>query len=65
MILTQQLVEYNKAIQIEPANGLFYINRSFAFNSKGDKTTALNDAQQALKLGLNVDENYLRYLSEN
>jgi tetratricopeptide (TPR) repeat protein len=58
------ILEYSKAIQIEPANGLFYINRSFAFNSKGDKTTALKDAQQALKLGLNVDENYLHYLSE-
>jgi tetratricopeptide (TPR) repeat protein len=54
---------YNKAIQIEPGNGLFYLNRSFAFNSKGDKTTALKDAQQAQKLGLNVEENYLHYLS--
>lgn len=59
------ILEYNRAIQIEPTNGLYYMNRSFAFNSKGDKTTALKDAQQALKLGLKVNENYLRYLSEN
>ncbi len=59
------ILEYNKAIQIEPANGLFYMNRSFAYNSKGDKTSALKDAQQALKLGLIVDENYLSYLTGN
>lgn len=57
--------EYNKAIQIKPANGLFYLNRSFAMNSIGDKSTALKDAQQALKFGFKVDENYLHYLSEN
>jgi tetratricopeptide (TPR) repeat protein len=56
---------YNKAIQIEPGNGLFYLNRSFAFNSKGDNSAALKDAQQALRLGLDVDKNYLQYLGEN
>jgi tetratricopeptide (TPR) repeat protein len=59
------ILEYNRAIQMEPANGLFYLNRSFVFNSKGEKSTALKDAQQAQKLGLIMDENYLQYLGEN
>jgi tetratricopeptide (TPR) repeat protein len=59
------IIEYNRAIQIEPTNGLFYINRSFAFNSKGDKITALKDARQAQKLGYIVNDNYLNYLKNN
>ena len=57
--------EYDRAIQIAPTNALFYLNRSFAFNSKGDKTKALREALQVQKLGLAVDENYLHYLREN
>ncbi|HSO86203.1 MAG TPA: tetratricopeptide repeat protein, partial [Draconibacterium sp.] len=56
--------EYNKAIQTDPGNPIYYLNRSFAFNSKGDKTNALKDALQAGKMGFNVPKDYLEMLAK-
>ncbi len=57
--------EYSRAIQIAPANALFYLNRSFAHNSNGNKTEALSDAQQSRNLGFNVNPKYIEMLSNN
>ena len=55
--------EYDAAIRIEPTQAIYYYNRSLAYNSKGDKITAMDDAQQAQKLGMKVDPAYLEMLN--
>jgi tetratricopeptide (TPR) repeat protein len=57
--------ELNKSISINPKQGAFFMNRSFAFNGKGEKANALKDALQAQKLGYKVNDNYLNYLKNN
>lgn len=56
---------FNKCIAINPNQGAFYLNRSFAFNGKGEKSSALRDALQAQKLGFKVNENYILFLKTN
>jgi len=56
--------EYNRSIQIEPSKAIFFLNRSFAYNSKGDKNIALNDALHAQQLGFNVNQDYIEMLSK-
>jgi tetratricopeptide (TPR) repeat protein len=50
---------FNRSISINPNNGIFYINRSIALNAKGNKQAALVDAQMAVRLGVNVNQDYL------
>ena len=62
----EAIKEYNKAIGINPAKGVFYYNRSFAFNRIGDKGKALQDVLMAQELGANVNQRYIdRLKSEN
>lgn len=53
----------SQAIQIDPTKAIFFANRSNAFNSNGDKTSALKDALQAKQLGFNVNPAYIEMLS--
>ena len=55
---------YNHSIQLEPAKALYYMNRSFAYNAKDDKSNALKDARQAQQLGLNVIQAYMDMLTK-
>lgn len=59
------ILEYSRAIQIAPENAIFYLNRSYAHNSKGNKTEALSDAQQSRNLGFNVSQEYIKMLNNN
>jgi tetratricopeptide (TPR) repeat protein len=59
------LHEYSRAIQINPANPIYFLNRSYSFNAKGDKTNALKDAQHASQMGFNVPPGYLEMLNNN
>lgn len=61
----QAITYYNQAIRINPTNPIYFINRSYSHNSKGELKEALNDAMHAQKMGLNVDEAYIRYLNQN
>jgi len=64
-LFDKAISEYNRCIQINPKQGIFFMNRSYAYNGKNDFVNALNDAQNALKLGLKVNENYMKYLNDN
>ncbi len=54
---------YNKSIQLDPGKAAFFMNRSYAYNAKGDKTKALQDALHARQMGLNVNPAYLEMLN--
>ena len=49
----------NKAIQMEPQNGLYYYGRGRVYLLSGDKDKAMQDFQKAADLG---DEDALKYL---
>jgi protein O-mannosyl-transferase len=55
--------KFSRAIQIDPTKAIFFANRSNAFNSNGDKTSALKDALQAKQLGFNVNPAYIEMLN--
>lgn len=57
------ITNFSQAIQIDPTKAIFFVNRSNAFNSKGDKTSALKDAIQAKQLGFKVNPAYIEMLS--
>jgi Tfp pilus assembly protein PilF len=54
--------EFDRAIQISPGTGAFYLNRSHLYQRTGRKTQALHDAQRAQSLGVSVDPQYLNSL---
>lgn len=49
------LVYSNRAIEMEPSTGAFYINRSFIRLYRGEKDLARTDAQKAQNLGMKLD----------
>ena len=53
---------FDRAIQISPSTGAFYLNRSQLYQRTGRKTQALDDAQRAQSLGVKVDPQYLNSL---
>lgn len=53
---------FGQAIQINPRQGIFYLNRSFLYSRMGNKGKALNDALKAKQLGAAVNEAYLESL---
>lgn len=59
------IAAFSKCIVINPQQGAFYNNRSYSFNSKGDKANALKDALKAQNLGYKVPENYINFLKNN
>ncbi len=59
------ILQYDSAIQIEPAKGLFYYNRSLAYNSLGNTEKALTDARQAQELGMSVNPRYIEMLNKS
>lgn len=60
----QAITRFNQAIILNNTNGAFYMNRSLALNTKGDKTNASNDAQKAQQLGYNVNQDYMDFLKQ-
>ncbi len=55
----QAIQDFNQAIAINPGNGAYFFNRSTTFNRKGDKVSALRDANKARKMGYKVSKEYL------
>ncbi len=53
---------FSQAIQINPQQGIFYLNRSFLYSRMGNKGKALDDALKAKQLGAAVNEAYLESL---
>lgn len=56
------LAEFDRAIAINPKQGAFYLNKSFVYLQKTDKSSALQSALKAQELGVQVDQNYLNQL---
>jgi protein O-mannosyl-transferase len=48
------------AIKEKPEEGIYYLNRSISYFNLGDKNNARIDAQNAIKFGVKVQENYLQ-----
>ena len=51
---------YNKAIECDPKNHIYYSNRCAAFMKRGDKDRALKDAQKCVELAPEWPKSYLR-----
>lgn len=47
---------YNKAVELDPTNPVYYSNRAAAHSSKGDHLSAVGDAEKALS----VDPNFVK-----
>lgn len=56
------IADYTKAIQLHPPLAVAYYNRSLAYSSIGKKGKALQDALQARKLGMEVNQTYINDL---
>jgi small glutamine-rich tetratricopeptide repeat-containing protein alpha len=41
---------YNKAVNLDPTNPVYYSNRAAAYSSKGDHLAAVGDAEQAISV---------------
>ena len=41
---------YDKAINLDPTNPVYYSNRAAAHSSKGDHLSAIGDAEQAISV---------------
>jgi Ca2+-binding EF-hand superfamily protein len=51
---------YTKAIEADPANHVYYSNRSAAYLKKGDAANALVDAEKCLELNADFEKGYSR-----
>lgn len=50
---------YTRAIALDASNPVYYSNRAAAYASKGDHTSAVNDAEKAIK----VDPSFVKAYS--
>jgi protein O-mannosyl-transferase len=64
----EAIAEYSEAIRTAPANGsslgTYYLRRSSAWRALGDRRRALEDAEQARRLGSKVEAAYWQALRE-
>ena len=58
------LEEFNRSIRLDATKGAYFLNRSLVLNAMGDKANALNDAERAMQLGFNVNNDYLNHLKQ-
>ncbi len=58
----EALADFNRSIALNPSQGIFYQNRSFLYNSLGDRQHALEDIVKARNLGVAADPAYLKFL---
>lgn len=61
-MIPQSLADFDRAIQLDPKNGEFYLNRSYSHKDLGNISTAKTDAQKAQSLGFKVDAAYMQSL---
>lgn len=60
----EAIVDYDRAIKINPGNGNAYINRSDTWYAKGNLQQAWDDAMTAQKLGQKVNPEYLEIVKK-
>ena len=60
--LPEALKDFNKAVEKSTESGDVYLTRSKCYLAMGNKAMALQDAQKAASLGLQVDAAYLSQL---
>ena len=58
----KSLEEFNRSIRLDASKGAYFLNRSLVLNAMGDKANALKDAERAIQLGFNVNNEYLNHL---
>lgn len=58
------LEEFNRSIRLDASKGAYFLNRSLVFNATGDKANALSDAELAMQLGFQVNNDYLNHLKQ-
>ena len=51
---------YTQAIDIDPANAIYYSNRAAAYSSKGDHLSAVGDAEAAIEVDTSFVKAYHR-----
>ncbi len=59
---SESLIPFTKAIQINPNEGFYYLNRSYSYHGMGDVQHTLQDVQTAQRLGQKVREEYAKQL---
>ena len=59
---TASITAFDQAIRLTPNQGLFYLNRSYSKNARGQRAEAYADAQRARQLGAAVDAAYWQTL---
>ncbi|MBU2649748.1 MAG: tetratricopeptide repeat protein [Bacteroidetes bacterium] len=60
----EALDDFNKAMELNPANVKLLINRSKSYFMMRQFREALEDIKQAQRIGLEVDQNYIRNIEE-
>jgi len=60
---TESIAEFNKAIDLAPNTGIYYLNRSYSWNGTGNKQNAIQDMQKARSMGVRVPDEYLKILA--
>jgi protein O-mannosyl-transferase len=58
------LEEFNHSIRLDASKGAYFLNRSLVLNATGDKANALKDAERAMQLGFQVNNDYLNHLKQ-
>lgn len=58
----ESISEFNHAIQLSPNMGIYYLNRSYSYNGLGNKQNAIQDMQNASRLGVKIPDTYLKEL---
>jgi hypothetical protein len=59
----EALVDFNKAIAVNPKSGEYYLNRSICYFKMGEKELALKDAMTAVKWGKPLPAHYKELLN--
>jgi tetratricopeptide (TPR) repeat protein len=61
--IDEALSDYSRAITLRPSESRFYVSRSYMYDKKGNKASALRDAQTAMKSGLSLPPEYMAKIS--
>ena len=61
-MIPQSISDFDRAIQLDPKNGEFYLNRSYSHKDLGNNSAAKADALKAQSLGQKIDPAYLHSL---
>jgi hypothetical protein len=57
--LPGSIADHSMAISLNPTEGIYYLNRSIAYATAGEKGKAMEDARKAHEFGVGIDSNYI------